>query len=348
MSNRPANYESTKRILKLYALLEQNGGSMPLSDACRLLSVGDKTIERYVEAFGAPPEEQDGAPQLSLKDTERGPQLTLHRSSTEVSPSVFRYLAVHASTAHLRRLDPGVLGAESVQVLDQLKREAGLEKNVLSAINKSFYYHPFGPKNYKNKEKILQKIIQALLYRHELVVRYHSHDKDPKSYQFFPWYLMIFRDGLYLWGIRAEDRVDLAAPKPTRCFALDRILEVSLGAKGAFRVPHSFDPERYHQDHFGITDAESAPEEIVLAFHPERIPWVRERSWPGSPFWTKTKDGRELLHLHLSWNREFVSWLLGWGDGVEVLAPDELRCEVAQRLSVANMLYNKQPSSEEA
>ncbi len=55
MSNRPASYEATRRILRLYTLLEQNGGSMPLSDACALLRVCDKTIGRYVEAFCNPP-----------------------------------------------------------------------------------------------------------------------------------------------------------------------------------------------------------------------------------------------------------------------------------------------------
>jgi proteasome accessory factor B len=137
-----------------------------------------------------------------------------------------------------------------------------------------------------------------------------------------PWGLL-FRGGFWYVIGHDHDRGE------QRTFRVDRIENglVTLGEAGAFETPDDFDParalpedpkliggtERVQAD--VLVDAVQAPK--VVAEHGEDA--VVERR----------DDGSVVVRTEVSNRPAFRSWLLGFRDHAEVLAPEELRAEVA-------------------
>ncbi len=65
--------------------------------------------------------------------------------------------------------------------------------------------------------------------------------------------------------------------------------------------------------------------EVVLRFNAAVADYVREKRWHPSQELRELKDGPLELRLKLSSLVEIERWILGWGGGVEVVQPAELR-----------------------
>jgi proteasome accessory factor B len=122
-----------------------------------------------------------------------------------------------------------------------------------------------------------------------------------------------------------------------RTFKLQRILELSL-APDAFEPP---DPAVV-QDGLGrawgvITDQEEV--EVALRFDAAIAPLVTETTWHPTEQVTHEDDGRVLWRARVPGTVEIRRWILQWGAQVEVLAPPELREEVAETYRKAAERY---------
>jgi predicted DNA-binding transcriptional regulator YafY len=56
-------------------------------------------------------------------------------------------------------------------------------------------------------------------------------------------------------------------------------------------------------------------------------------------------DGGIELTMELRGTKEFVSWLLQWGDEAELLAPDTLRTELAEETAKMAARYRRAPAA---
>jgi predicted DNA-binding transcriptional regulator YafY len=135
-------------------------------------------------------------------------------------------------------------------------------------------------------------------------------------YDFDPYQLLFVGGGLYVVG---------QVPKyaGTATLAVDRLLSV-IFLKYEFEVDPTFDPQKRRQDAFGVSWQD--PVDIVLRFRSDQAPYVRERQWHPS---------QQLTEL------EIRRWILGWGDAVEVISPEELRRELKTILSGAASRYQR-------
>jgi proteasome accessory factor B len=70
-------------------------------------------------------------------------------------------------------------------------------------------------------------------------------------------------------------------------------------------------------------------EDVSLCFDREDAQRVRERVWHGTERKEDLPDGGLLLRLRVPVNSTLIRLVLGFGAGVEVLAPDRLRRQVA-------------------
>jgi proteasome accessory factor B len=124
-----------------------------------------------------------------------------------------------------------------------------------------------------------------------------------------------------------------------RTFKIERIVDLAL-------TPQSFDPP-------GVADLETAltrawdiiadqPEvEIVLRFDPSVAPRVREASWHPTQILEPVDDGSLVWRARVSGTIEVRVWILSWGADVEVLAPGDLRDEIAATLDRAAARYRR-------
>ncbi len=112
-----------------------------------------------------------------------------------------------------------------------------------------------------------------------------------------------------------------------RTFKVERIQSARL-TEERFTVPEDFDLERRLRDSWIVTDEE--PVDVRLLFHdPKAAARVRENRWHTSQQESTRADGKLELRFTVAGLLEIQSWILGWGGSVEVLAPRELREEIA-------------------
>jgi proteasome accessory factor B len=86
-----------------------------------------------------------------------------------------------------------------------------------------------------------------------------------------------------------------------------------------------------------ITDQEEV--EVALRFDAAIAPLVTETTWHPTEIVIHEDDGRVLWRARVPGTVEIRRWILQWGAQVEVLAPPELRDEVAQTYRKAAERY---------
>ena len=126
-----------------------------------------------------------------------------------------------------------------------------------------------------------------------------------------------------------------------RTFKLERVEHAELLAEG-YEIPADFDPYDFLARAWGVMDEGEVA--VRLRFNPVAAARVRESVWHRSQRLTEASDGGCELELTLGSVREITPWVLGWGADVEVLAPEELRAEVASHGERMASLYAAQPA----
>jgi predicted DNA-binding transcriptional regulator YafY len=83
---------------------------------------------------------------------------------------------------------------------------------------------------------------------------------------------------------------------------------------------------------FGIQTGNEAAEDIELVFDPPISKFIHERTWPGQEGTARMEaQFRCRLKLRLVITPEFESWLLGWGELLEVVRPASLRTSLRNK-----------------
>ena len=124
-----------------------------------------------------------------------------------------------------------------------------------------------------------------------------------------------------------------------RTFKLERIDAVALTAE-TFEAP----PEGTIEETFGAAwdiIADQPVVEVILRFSAAVAGRVRETRWHPSERLEPGDDGSLTWRARVSGTLEIRSWILGWGAEVEVLAPAELRAEIAGILREAAGSYDR-------
>ncbi len=129
-----------------------------------------------------------------------------------------------------------------------------------------------------------------------------------------------------------------------RVFRLDRVLEAQ-ALDCTYAIPDSFDANEYLNAYWSIT-ASGEPRTVKLRFRPEVARVARETVWHDSQVTESQMDGSAIVTMKLALTRDLVSFVLGWSDMVQVLAPQALRAEVARSARRVLGLYDVRESPE--
>ncbi|MBC7324085.1 MAG: WYL domain-containing protein, partial [Moorella sp. (in: Bacteria)] len=78
---------------------------------------------------------------------------------------------------------------------------------------------------------------------------------------------------------------------------------------------------------------------VAIRFTAQQARWIRERQWHSSQTLEELPDGGLILRMHLSGLQEVKRWVFGFGSQAEVLAPPELRREIAREAAALGELY---------
>jgi hypothetical protein len=171
----------------------------------------------------------------------------------------------------------------------------------------------------------------ALLRRKRLQVLYYVRARDQLTErEISPLRLVHYRENWYLdaWcHLRNE----------LRSFAVDAIRQADILEMTAKSVPDKT-LDAILGAGYGIFSGRNV-QWARLMFSAQRARWVLTERWHPKQKGTLQEDGRYVLEIPYSDQRELVMDILKYGPDIEVLSPNSLRVEVAARLKAALKAY---------
>jgi predicted DNA-binding transcriptional regulator YafY len=144
----------------------------------------------------------------------------------------------------------------------------------------------------------------------------------------------MYRDGLYVLA-----RVVRGKGNDMRTYAIDRIESTELDRSKHFELPHNFNPRKYYANKLGLWHSDEPATQVVLAIEESAVDSAKERQWPGFVEWRHRDDGRWYLTLEVPVTPELQTWILTWGQKMEVIKPESLRRKIADRFRAALSAY---------
>jgi predicted DNA-binding transcriptional regulator YafY len=179
-------------------------------------------------------------------------------------------------------------------------------------------------------------LASATLQRRRLAIRYHGRERNRLTERIVsPQRLTRYRDNWYL------DALDHGR-EALRSFSIDRVRHASELGERAVDVPRATLDEHFASS-YGIFSGK-ANKIAVLQFSAERARWVADERWHPKQIGQFLTDGRYELRIPYRDHRELVMDILRHGAEVEVVAPEGLRADVADRLRTALGRYDHTPA----
>lgn len=165
----------------------------------------------------------------------------------------------------------------------------------------------------------IQELREAMARCRELRITYWSAHRAALTDRVIRPYAMAEHDGE--WYVIAHDssRSDVVS------FRVDRIRDATL-LESEFEVPLEFDVQKWNRDR----DFVPKPGRVVakVRFTGDAVRWAREEL-PRKDV-TEEDDGSLVATIRVASEIWFLSWILPYGPGFEVLEPPELREKVAE------------------
>ncbi len=128
--------------------------------------------------------------------------------------------------------------------------------------------------------------------------------------------------------------------KAIRTFKVDRIQAINITDE-TYIVPSDFDANKYLSSAWSIMVGENIIT-VKLKVAKSMVRFMEEIIWHSSQKFTKYPDGSALMTIEVSHTAELMNWILGWGDGVEVLEPASLREDVARKARAISTVYSNE------
>ena len=339
MTTASPSYNDGLAMVRTVQLLERSRRrAILLDDLAALLEVHRRTARRYVQALEESATTADGDPLVTLQGRGVKATVVLAEQREPTSARLYQYAAVFAATRCLTAGQGSPLGDSAEQLVSTL--EKGFERRLLPLVHRvqeSFVYVPFGPKDYRQSEDVLDTVIQASIHRRPLAMHYRTRTGWTYRCLFEPWTVVLYRDALFVHGLQRGT----GPAGGVRLLAVDRIQEAEIERNVHFEIPEDYDPETWFEGQLGLWQEGGEPDRVRIAFTEQAALTARERLWPGQVGWSEIEDGRWVLELEIPVTPEVLTWALTWGAQAEVLEPEGLRGRVRAVLAGAVGLYER-------
>lgn len=316
------------RIYALHGILKARRYPVSRQQLANELDCSESTVYRVRDAlishFGAPVESEEGTGRLYYPRPEADdfelPGLWFNASELYALLTAEKLLA---------DVQPGVIAEEIAPLRDRIDRilshrrlgggELARRIRILSIADR-----PVEP-------GVFRTLAAALVERRRLTLHYRPRSSDRSGERkVSPQRLTRYRDNWYLdaWCHRRED---------LRSFAVDRIGNPKTLTEAAKDIEES-ELDRRLATAYGIFSGE-ATDIAVLRFQPERAEWIADETWHPEQQAGWLEDGRYELHIPYGDPTELILDILRYADDVEVIEPETLRRQIAQKLEKAAMRY---------
>jgi predicted DNA-binding transcriptional regulator YafY len=181
----------------------------------------------------------------------------------------------------------------------------------------------------------LAKLADAWISRHRIKIKYRSLGaREPKEHLIEPYFIQPAAAGHSSYVIAHSDR-----STESLTFKVERIEDIQETSE-TYRIPDDFNANTYLNPAWGIS-VEGEAKTVKLRFSPNVARIIGESIWHSSQVLEKQKNGYLLMTLKVMDTIEFLSWILSWGENVEVLEPPEIRQSAIETIESMNEVYKK-------
>ena len=292
-------------------------------EIAQLLGVSQRTARRYVIELserGRLPVYRQGRVWKLVE----GGHLNLLRIELNLDEALALYLAARMLSAYSDKHNPHMVA--SLSKLAEILPEA-IGEHVERAAEAVSQRQP-APKYLD----VLEGLIRAWASRRQVRLTYRDPISGARSKRLFdPFFIepSFIGYSCYVYGFDHFRQANCS-------FKLERLERVEV--LDTHFEPPDFDPYEYPRHAWGIRGGYEVVE-VKVRFSKEATYRVRESDWPGVIAREEDQDGRCTLTFLVNHVLEIKSWIRGWGPECEVLAPDELRREIAAEMKAAGALY---------
>jgi predicted DNA-binding transcriptional regulator YafY len=183
--------------------------------------------------------------------------------------------------------------------------------------------------SYRAHRETIDKLTEAITKGRTVQLRYFSASRNATTRREVDPYRLWYSNGALYLAAYCHLR------ESVRLFAVERIRSCTL-TPHAFQLPLSFDLDAYVGDALRVMRGK--PVTVELLFDKATTAWVKDRTWHPSQKLEPQKTGRLRMTLTVAATPELVGWLLGFGGGVTILQPPELKAAVR---TAAEQILNK-------
>ena len=229
----------------------------------------------------------------------------------------------------LEGLEPSLLGGHVQPLKARLSALLSTGDRSVEEVRRRIRVIPFGQRRHQPKH--FKLVASAVLGRARLKLVYWNRTKDEVTERVVsPQRLVFYRNNWYLdaW---CHLRNGL------RSFALDAMKEVTTEPGKAKEVPEE-QLDEYLKSGYGIFSG-TRVQWATLEFAPSVARYVALEEWHPKQRARLEPDGRYVLEVPFTSDKELAMDILRYGADVEVLAPKALREEIASRLKTAAAKY---------
>ena len=292
-----------------------------------------RTAARYLGAL-----RDAGLPVVAVKGGGGVNDYVLHHSharmdiaAIDVTPSSAKTVSLLLVAAALLPRNLGVRDAVDSTVRQALRLHGMRLSTELRRFEDAVVVLENEAKDYTGREDIFEALFDAALAGWCVEIDYTSPKRGIERRRIFPATLGLYRGGLYVLGVDEDDNGEQA-----RWWALERLDEVPIVVGDRLldptvrRAAIAAAGRRWGP-------VQAAEETLVtLHFSPRAAPYVRARPWHTAVDAETWEDGglRVSVRLHGA-TFLFESWLLSWGQEVQVLRPRAMAERLADEMSRA-------------
>ncbi len=181
----------------------------------------------------------------------------------------------------------------------------------------------------------LDPLYKAIISQNTIQLKYQSFKaRSANEIIFFPYLLKEFRNRWFVLGMPKKSKEIIT-------LALDRIQDIQSIPEILFEQNRHFDPASYFSDIIGVTrNSGDRPVEVVFFANHVHAPYIRTKPIHFSQKILEEKQGGIIFSINVIPNFELERELMGFGEGLKVISPNNLVRKIKKKVQLMQDLYH--------
>lgn len=302
----------TERLIRIWLLLSTNAAGCRIKDLARRFGVNIRTIYRDMVALGTdlnvPVYDDKG--QWKIREGYILPPIRL-----TLSEALNIFLAARLMLKYSQRYDPNVDATFT-------KLSSVLPPVLAQQVRKTMDWLQQLPKD-ERRLRVLTTVAEAWVKQQRLKIAYRSLTaREVGERVIEPYYIepAAPEHDSYVIGY-------CHLRKEIRTFKMSRIDSAELTSE-PYSIPPDFDADKFFSSSWRVIAGGETRTIKLKIVDPEIMRIMEETLWHPSQVLKMDKDGSMIMTLRVADTVDFHSWVLGWGEKIEVLEPRHVREQV--------------------